>query len=104
MGVCGTDGEGPGKFPVQGSEEDHRETAAAKEGRELDLPAVGSNNEGYGIGGDKDINYPEAEYGRAIHCGAADSGPMRKVHPLSRHVGVLVVMGTEGDIPEESAR
>ena len=35
VGRNATDGEGPGKFPVQGREEDHRETTAAKEGREL---------------------------------------------------------------------
>ena len=104
VGVNGADGEGPGKFPVQVSEEDPRETAVAKEGRDMDVPAVGRNNEGDRIGGDKDINSPEAECGRAIHCGAADSGPVRKGHPSARRAGVAAVVGTDWDIPEGSTR
>ena len=88
MGVNGADGEGPGQFPVQGRKVDHGETAAAKEVKELDLPAFGGNNEGDMIGGDKYINYPEAEYDREIHCDAADPGPVRKGHPAARRAGV----------------
>ena len=104
VGVNGAYGEGPGQFSVQGRKEDHGETAVATEGRELDIPAVGGSNEGYGNGGEKDINSPEAEYGRAIYCNAADSGPVQKGHPAARRAGVLAVVGTDGDIPEGSAR
>ena len=104
VGINAADGEGPGQFPVQDREEDHGETTAAKEGRELDIPAEGGNNKGYRNGGDTDLNSPEAEYRRAIHCDAVDSGPMRAGHPLDRRAGVLAVVGTDGDRPEGSAR
>ena len=85
-------------------EEDHGETTAAQEGGELDIPADGGNNEGDGNGGDADLNSLEAEYGRAIHCDAADSGPMQAGHPVARRAGVSAVVGTDGDRPEGSAR
>ena len=85
-------------------EEDHGETATAKEGQELDTPTVGGNNEGDRIGGDKDINSPEAEYGHAIHCDAADSGPVQKGHLAARRAGVSEVVGTDRDRCEGSAR
>ena len=58
LGLNAGDGEGPGYFPLQGHEEDHGETTVAKEGRELDIPAAGGENEGGGNGGDTDINSP----------------------------------------------
>ena len=70
----------------------------------MDIPAICRNNEGHGNGGDKDINSPEAEYGRAIHCDAADSGPVRKGHLAARRAGVLAVVGTDRDRTERSAR
>ena len=103
VGVNGADVEGPGQFPVQGREEDHGEAAAATEGRELVRPAVGGSNEGDRDGWDTDINPPEAEYGRAIHCDAADSGPVRTGHPAARRAVVLAVVGTDGDRIEGSA-
>ena len=66
-----------------------------KEGQELDIPAVGGNNEGDRNGGDKDINSTEAEYGRAIHCNSADSGPVQTGHPEARRTGVSLVVGTD---------
>ena len=75
-----------------------------KEGRELGIPAVGGNNEGYGNGGDKDINSPEAEYGRTIYCDAANSRPTQAGHLEARRAGVTAVVGTDGNIPEGSAR
>ena len=44
VGTNVADREGPGQFLVQGREEDHGETVAAKEGRDLDIPTVGGNN------------------------------------------------------------
>ena len=81
MGINTADEEGPGQFPVQGHEEDHGETTAAKEGQELDIPAAGGGNEGGGNGGDTYINSPEVEYGCAIYCDADDYGPMQAGHP-----------------------
>ena len=99
VGLNDVDGEGPGQFPVQGHEEDHGEKTAAKEGQELDITAEGDRN-----GGNTYINSPEAENGRAIHCDAADSGPIQAGHPAARRVGVSAVVGTDGDRPGGSAR
>ena len=104
MGINVADGEGPGQFPVPGRQEDNRETAAAKEGWELDIPADGGNNEGYGNGGDTELNSTEAEYVRRTHCDADDYGPIRTGHPAARRAGVLTVLGTDGDRPVGSAR
>ena len=104
VGLNAKNGEGPGQFPVQVCEEDHRETTAAKEGWELDIPAAGGDNEGGRNGGDTDFNSPEAEYGCAIHCDAADFGPMQAGQPADRRAGVSVVVGIDGDRPEGSAR
>ena len=104
MGINAADGEGPGQFLVQGCKEDHGETTTAKEGRELDIPAAGGDNEGGGNGGDTDFNSPEAEYSCAIYCDTADHGPMRSGHPEARRAGVSEVVGIDGDIPEGSAR
>ena len=52
VGINAVDGEGPVQFTVQDCEEDHREAAVAKEGRELDIPDDGGNNEGDKNGGD----------------------------------------------------
>ena len=103
VGVDGADGEGPGQLPVQGCEEYHREAAVEKEGRELCIPADGGSNEGDGDDGDTDINSPEAEYSRAIHCDTADSGPVQTVHPTARRAGVSAVVGTYRDSLEGSA-
>ena len=104
VGLNATDVEAPRKSPVQGCKEDHGETTAAKEGWELDIPTDGRNNEGDGNGGDTDLNYLEEEYGRAIHCDADNSGPMRAGHPAARRLGVLAVVGTDRDISEGSVR
>ena len=89
MGTDSKDGEGPGKFSVQGRAEDHGEAAVAREGRELVLTFVGGSNEGDMDGSDTDVNPPEAEYGCAIYCDVADYGPVQKGH--------LAVVGTDGD-------
>ena len=97
MGADGEDGEGPVQFSVHGCAEDHGEATAARERRELVLPIVGESNEGDRDGLDTDINPPEAEYGHAIYCNAADSGPMRKGYPAARRAGSSEVVGTDGD-------
>ena len=104
VGHNADDGEGPRQFPVQGREEDNRKTTSVKEGRDMDIPTAGGGSEGGRNGGDTDINYPEAEYGQAIYCNAADSGPMRAGHPAARHAGVSAVLGTDGYRPRGSAR
>ena len=45
------DGAGPGKFPTQGREEDHREAVADKDGWELGIPASGGGTGGAGLEG-----------------------------------------------------
>ena len=40
------------------------------------LPITGGSDEGGGDRSDSDLNPPGAEYGRAIYCDAADSGPV----------------------------
>ena len=79
MGSDEEDGIDPGQFSVQGRAEAHGEAAAAREGRErryLVLPFVDRSNEGGRDRPETDVNPPEAEYGRAIYCDAADSGPV----------------------------
>ena len=97
MGTDGEDRKGHGQFSVQGRAEDHGGAAAAREGRDLVLPFVGGSNEGGEDILDTDVNPPEAEYGRAIYCDAADSGPVLKSHPAARRAGSLAVVGTDGD-------
>ena len=104
VGINVANGEGPGQFPVQGCEEDHGETATAKEGWDLDITDDGRNNEEDRNGGDTDLNSPESEYGCTIHCDAAGSVPMQAGNLATRRVGVSAVVGTDGGIPEGSAR
>ena len=104
VGLNAADGEGPGRFPVQGWKEDHGETTVAKEVQDLDIPATGGDNERGGNGGDTDFNSPEAEYGRAIYCNAANSRPMQAGHLAARYAVFLAVVVIDGDIPEGSAR
>ena len=77
--------------------EDHRESAEAQEGRDLVLPFVGGSDEGGRNRSDTDVNTLEAEYGRAIYCDAADSGPVQKGHSSARRAGSPAVVVTEGD-------
>ena len=97
IGADGEDGEGFGHFLVQSCAEYHGEATAAREGRDLVLPFVGGRNEGDRDGSDTDINPPEAEYGRAIYCDAADYGPVQKGHPASRRTGSSAVVVTNRD-------
>ena len=97
MGAYSEDGDVSRQFSVRGCAEDHRESAAARKGREMVLPFVGGSNEGYRDCLDTDINPPEAEYGRAIYCDTADSGPVRKGHPVARRAGNLVVVRANRD-------
>ena len=78
VGSDGEDGEEPGQFSVHGRAEDLGEAATAREGQELLLPFVGVSNEGDRDGLNTDVNPPEAEYGSAIYCDVANSGPMQK--------------------------
>ena len=76
MGTDNKDGKVPRQFSVQGRVEDHGEAAAAQEGRDLLLPLIGRSNERGSNRSDMDVNPQEAEYGHAIYCDAADSGPV----------------------------
>ena len=76
MGIDGEDGKGPGHFPGQGRAEAHGETAAAWDRQYVVLPFTDGSDEGGRDRLDSDVYPPEAEYGRAIYCDAADSGPV----------------------------
>ena len=97
MSTDNEDEKDPGHFSVQGRAEEYREAAAAWEGQDLVLPFVGRSNEGGRDRLDTDVNPPEAEYGHAIYCDAANSGPLQKGHPAARCTGSLAVVGTDGD-------
>ena len=97
MDTDSEDGKGPGQFSVQGRMEDHGEAVAEREGQDLVLTFFGGSNEGGRDRLDTDVNPPEEEYGRAIYCNGANSGPVRKGHPAARREGSPEVMGIDGD-------
>ena len=103
LGSHSEDGEGPGQFSVQGSEEDHWEATAAKERLELGLTTSSGGTEGSGNGGDTYTHNTEAEYGCTIYCDATDSGPTRAGQSTARSVGVSAVMGAGRNRPGGSA-
>ena len=53
---------------------------------------------------DSDVNPPEAEYGRAIYCDAANSRPLRKGQPTTGRTGSPAVVVTDGNLLEGRAR
>ena len=93
MGPHSEDGEGPGQLSVQGRKEDDWEAAAAKERREMVLPASGGVTEGSGDGGDTEVHNMEAEHDHVIYCDATDSGTMQAGHSEDSSVGVSEVVG-----------
>ena len=100
MGSDEEDGKGPGQFSVQGRAEVLGEAAAAREGRDgrdLVLTFIVGRNEGGRDRPDTDVNPPEVEYGRAIYCDAADSGPVQKGHQAAGRSGSPAVVGTDRD-------
>ena len=97
MGTDGEYGKGPGQISVQGRAEAHGEAAAARERRDLALTFSDWSNEGGKDCLDSDVNPPEAEYGRAIYCDAADSGPVKKGQPTAGRTGSPAVVGKDGD-------
>ena len=103
LGPHSEDGEGPGKFSVQGREEDHWEATAEKERRDLGIPTPGRGTEGSMNGGDADVHNMEAEYSPAIYCDATNSGTMRAGHSAARSAGVSAVVGAGPDRPGGSA-
>ena len=70
MGTHPEDGEGPGKFSIQGRK------ATETDGWDLGLPASGRGTGGSGDKGDKEVGHQEAEHGRTIYCNTADSGTL----------------------------
>ena len=90
----------PGHFSVQRRAEAHGEASATQEGRErsyMVLHFIGGSNEGGRDCPDTDVNPPEAEYGRAIYCDAADSGPVQKGHQATGGAGSPAVVRTDRD-------
>ena len=74
--IDGKNRKGPGNLSGQGHSEAHGETAATRDREDVVLPITGESDEGGRDSLDLDLNPLEAEYGRAIYCDAADSGPV----------------------------
>ena len=81
----------------QGSAEAHGETSLTWEIWEVVLPITGGSNEGGGDRSDSDLNPLEAEYGCAIYCDAANSGPVGKGKQTAGRTGTQAMVGTYGD-------
>ena len=74
MGPDTQDGAGPGQLPEKGCATAHQE--AAEEGGEMVILSDGGSEGGCGLQRDWGLHHKEAEYGRAIYCNAANSGPL----------------------------
>ena len=74
--IDGKNRKGPGNLSGQGRAEAHRETAVTQDIRDLVLTITDGRYEGGRDRLNSDLNPLEAEYGRAIYCDAADSGPV----------------------------
>ena len=66
-----------GGVSTQGIQTYNWEVTKVAGGWELVIPTAGDGNSGGGFQGDGIVCYEESEYSRAIHCYAADYGPMR---------------------------
>ena len=77
MGGDTKDGAGAEHISPWGGETTHRETAAEGEGRGMAIPLTGGGHGRGGTNGYSGINPEKAEHGRAVHCYATASGPMR---------------------------
>ena len=104
MDIDGKDVKDPGQFSVQVCVKAHGKAATAWERRDMVLPFAGGSEEGGRDRLDLDVNPPEAEYGHAIYCNAADSGPVQKGQPTAGRTGNQAVVGTYGDQLEGSTR
>ena len=90
MGDDPPHGPGPGGFPEQGGQADHRETDPKDPGWKLGLtppPPPGGGNAGGGVGGGGAVRIEESEYGHTVHSDAENSGPLRGSGAEDREVG-----------------
>ena len=64
------------------------------------LPLPGGGSKGGGGCEGQDIGPPETEYGRAIYCGATDSGVLRGGRETAADTSSTAVVGTVGNLLE----
>ena len=76
MGTHPEDGAGPGNLSSQGRATDHRETTNETGEWELGVPAIGGDDGGSGIRGDKKVYHKEAVNGGAVYCDATNYGTL----------------------------
>ena len=76
MGAEPTDRVGAVELYAQGRTQDHGETAAEKLGWEMVLSLSAGGHARGGVYRDMGIHHKEVEHGRAVHCDAADYGPL----------------------------
>ena len=69
-------GKVPGKFPAQVHQEYYRKAARVPGGWDLLVPTTRDSNGGRGFRGYGSICPEEAEYGRTVHCDAANYVPL----------------------------
>ena len=96
VGGDSKDGAGTERVPAWGGEAAHWETGAEREGRGLALPLTRGGHEGGGINGYPDVDTEKAEHGRAVHCDATASGPVRGGESEGGSEGAAKVVGPGG--------
>ena len=77
MGGHSKDGAGIEWVSARGGEETYHETGAEREERRVVLPVPRGGHAGGGADRNQEIHSKQAEHGRAVHCDATASGPVR---------------------------
>ena len=77
MGGVAKNGEGDELLHPWGSKTDYREAAEERVGLEMVLPLTGGSHEGIRVHRRQEVYKQKAEHGRAVHCNATASGPLR---------------------------
>ena len=97
MGGVAKNGAGAELLHTWVSETDYREAAAERVGWEMVLPLTGGSHEGIRVHRPQDIYKQKAEHGRAVHCKATASGPLRGGDAARRDEGNNEMVGPEGN-------
>ena len=96
MGGESKDGAGAERVPTWGDEAAHGDTGAEGKVRGLALPLTRGGHEGGGINGYPDVDTEKAEHGRAVHCDATASGPVKGGESEVGGEGAVKVVGPGG--------
>ena len=96
MGGVAKNGAGAELLHPWGSETDYREAAAERVRWEMVLPLTGGSHEGSRFHIRQDVYKQNIEHGRAVHCNATTSGPLRGGDSARRGEGNNEVVGIEG--------